>query len=56
MSSAGDAVVGDVKQLLDNLLSDILDIDSQVSKAVYFLPKYDLKQSREVIQTLRKKV
>lgn len=56
MSSAGDVVVGDVQKLLDSVLSEILEVDSQLSKAVYFLPKYDLKQSREVIQNLRNKV
>ena len=46
----------EVQMMCDALLVRLSELDGDVSQAAYYLPPFDVRQSRISIATLRKKV
>lgn len=46
----------EIRRECEELLRQITDLDGGVSKAAYYLPPYDIRQSRHTLSDLRKSV
>ncbi|GMH39489.1 hypothetical protein BSKO_07387 [Bryopsis sp. KO-2023] len=56
LSNSGSLSGGNGKERIAGLLSDIASLDSSLSTAAYFLPKYEVRQGRATVQNLANKV